>query len=548
MELFDKNSRDYFERKRQAAKTEISSFIPHYRDVSEYIQPRRGRFLITDVNKGGSRYGKIINSRATWAHRVCRSGLLNGTMSPARPWVALETQDTDLMESQGVRMWTTKTAELFREILNASNFYNMAQVLLGELILFGTGNMAHLKNFDTVARFQTHTVGSYTLQQDNLGRINGSIREYRMTTEQLIEEFGLKKISPAARDAYDRGDYCVWFDVVEIIEPNPNYNETKKLSKFKKFRSVKYQPDHPSKTFLSESGYDRFPNYCPRWDVTGEDTYGTDCPGMTALGDVTGLQLEERRKAQAIDKMVNPPLQGPASLRNVPISALPGGVTLYDSFQGGGTLEPIYRVEPRINELMLDIQAVERRIDNAFYVDVFQAFASMEGIQPRNQFDLTRRDGERMVQLGPVLERLHGEFLSPLIENLFADAVEAGILPPAPPELQNQPLKVKFISPLAMAQRELATGGIDRVAAFTGGLMAAGLSDGKKFDGDQAIDEYALAVGAPPRVIVPDDVVAQRRQQEAQMAQMAQAAQMASVTADTSQKLSAAAGAEEETL
>ena len=544
MAHFDKDSRDYYERKKQAAKNEISSFIPHYRDVAEYIQPRRGRFLVTDVNKGGSRYGKIINSRATWAHRVCRSGLLNGTMSPARPWFSLETADPDMMEFAPAKLWLYTVEGIFRDILNASNFYNMAQVLLSELVLFGTGNMAHLKNFETVARFQTHTVGSYMIQQDYLGRVNGMIREYRMTTEQLIEEFGLENISLSAKNAYDRGDYCVWFDVTEVIEPNPNYDENKKLSKYKKFRSVKYEPGNERKAFLSEAGYDRFPNYCPRWDVTGEDTYGTDCPGMTALGDVTGLQLEERRKAQAIDKMVNPPLRGPASLRNVPISSLPGGATLYDSFSGGGALEPIYRVEPRVNELMLDIQAVERRIDNAFYVDVFQAFASMEGIQPRNQFALVRRDGERMVQLGPVLERLHGEFLSQVIENLFSDVMEAGIAPPPPPEMEGQPLKIKFISSLAMAQREMATGGIDRMAAFVGGLMQAGLSDGKKFDGDQAIDEYATAVGAPPRVIVPDDVVMQKREQEAKLAQMAQAAQMAQTTADTGSKIAQASAAE----
>lgn len=544
MEMFDKNSRDYFERKRQAQKNEISSFISHYRDVSEYIQPRRGRFLITDVNKGGSRYGKIINSKATWAHRVCRSGLLNGTMSPSRPWFALETTDPDMMEFQPFKEWLYKVETLLREILNSGNFYNMAPVLLGELILFGTGNMAHLKNFETVARFQTHTVGSYTLQQDSMGRVNGMIREYMQSCEQLIEEFGLDKVSPMVKDSYDRGNYTSMYDVVEVIEPNPSYNEKKKLSKYKKFRSVKYQPSHPDKTFLSEMGYDRFPNYCPRWDVTGEDTYGTDCPGMTALGDVTGLQLEERRKAQAIDKMVNPPMRGPASLRNVPLSALPGGVTLFDSFQGGGTLEPLYRVEPRIQELMLDIQAVERRIDAAFYVDVFQAFTSMEGIQPRNQFDLGQRNAERLIQLGPALERVHGEFLLPLIENLFSDAGDAGILPLPPPEMQGQQLKIKFVSSLAMAQREMATGGLDRLAGFVGGLVSAGLHDGKKFDADQAIDEYANAVGVPPRVIVPDEEVLAKREQEAQQVQAAQAAQMAQSTADTSQKLAQASASE----
>jgi hypothetical protein len=49
---------------------------------------------------------------------------------------------------------------------------------------------------------------------------------------------------------------------------------------------------------------------------------------MVALGDIKQLQQETKRKAQAIDKMVNPPLDGrraaqePARLR-----VLPGGVT-----------------------------------------------------------------------------------------------------------------------------------------------------------------------------------------------------------------------------
>ena len=50
----------------------------------------------------------------------------------------------------------------------------------------------------------------------------------------------------------------------------------------------------------------------PRWDVTGDDSYGTWSPGLIALGDVKQLQLMQRRKAQAIEKAINPPLVGPA--------------------------------------------------------------------------------------------------------------------------------------------------------------------------------------------------------------------------------------------
>ena len=85
----------------------------------------------------------------------------------------------------------------------------------------------------------------------------------------------------------------------------------------------------PAAKILSRKGFNRFPGYTLRWEVTGEDTYGTDCLAMTALGDIKMLQIEERNKALGIEKQVNPPLVGPATLRQVRIDGLPGGVTMY---------------------------------------------------------------------------------------------------------------------------------------------------------------------------------------------------------------------------
>ncbi|MEN8146330.1 MAG: portal protein, partial [Campylobacterota bacterium] len=110
------------------------------------------------------------------------------------------------------------------------------------------------------------------------------------------------------------------------------------------------------------------------------------CPAMTSLGDIKGLQIEEKRKAQAIAKMVNPPLHGPASLRDKPISSIPGGASTYDTGQGQEKLSPIYQTDPRVQELMLDIEKVEGRIDKAFFVDLFMAISNMEGIQPKKIF------------------------------------------------------------------------------------------------------------------------------------------------------------------
>jgi hypothetical protein len=146
----------------------------------------------------------------------------------------------------------------------------------------------------------------------------------------------------------------------------------------------------------------------------------------------------------------------------------------------------------------------------------------MEGIQPRNQLELSERNAERLLQLGPVLERMQGEFLDPMISRTFNQMIRADLVPDAPPEIQGQPLKVEYISSLAQAQRAVDTRGIERLTQYQAGLVEAGLSDGKKFNGDAAIQEYANLVGTPPKLLVPDDEVAAGREEDAKAAKQAE--------------------------
>jgi hypothetical protein len=519
----DQTRRDYYERRRGQMNQEFNSFRTHYKEISDNISPRRGRFEITDRNIGTKRHNNIINSQGIQALNTARAGLFAGVMSPTRPWFDLATPDPSLMDFLPVKVWLRTTARQMRAVFNAGNLYTMAPVMIGELLQFGTGCMTHTDDAQNVARFFTHTAGSYRIGQDDKFVVNQLAREYMMTTEQMAIEFGRDKMSVGARTALDRGQLSSWFPVVHFVETNDDFRPRNPLARFKPFASVKYEPGNQDKNmFLAQSGFDEFPGYCPRWGVTGEDIYGTDCPGMTTLGDVKQLQIEEKRKAQAIDKMVNPPLTGPASVRNVPVSSLPGGLTVYDGDSSRNKLEALYAININLQDLKEDISKVERRINSAFFVDLFLAISNMEGIQPRNQLELSERNAERLLQLGPVLERLQGEFLDLLITRTFNQMVRAGLLLPPPPELADQPLKVEYISSLAQAQRAVDTRGIDRLTTFVGGLMQIGLTDGKKVNADEMIEEYAELVGTSPQLLVPTEEVTKVREQEAQQAAMAQ--------------------------
>ena len=107
----------YFNKRLSDFDRERQSFISHYKELQTFISPRRGRFFIQDRNIGSKRHQSIINSIGTQSLRTATAGLLNGTMSPSRPWFALEPADIELYESQAVREWLFTVERVIRAIL-----------------------------------------------------------------------------------------------------------------------------------------------------------------------------------------------------------------------------------------------------------------------------------------------------------------------------------------------------------------------------------------------------------------------------------------------
>ena len=527
----------YLEKRRTALEKERASFEGHWRSLSEYIQPRRGRFFVQDRNKGNRRHNNIINSVGTQALRTATAGMFAGIMSPSRPWFKLALQDVEIMERREVGSWFSDVERILRTIFAHSNLYTMAPVMISELLLFGTGCMLHEDDENDVARFYTQTVGSYYVAQNDKYEVDTLVRKFEMTVEQMVRAFGLDKVSPMVKSMYDQGDYDKWFEVCHFIEPRKVRSTANPFYTSKAFRSLYYQILDDDYRILRESGFDEFPAYCPRWGVAGEDVYGTDCPGMVVLGDVRQIQTQEKRKQQAIDKMTNPPLTGPAQLRNMEVNGLPGGLTLYDangSAQEG--LRPIFVANPQVQHLIIDIEKTERRIGDGFFLDLFRAFTNLAGSQYKNQMELVERNAERLLELGPVLQQFHKEFLDRLINRTFLQALEKEILPPPPNILQGSNFNVQYVSSLAQAQEAVAAEPIQRAAQFVMALAQVNPEIMDKFDTDQAIDEYNRAILGPARLVRNDEEVSQMRQQRAQMQQAQMAAEMANQGMDAVNK------------
>lgn len=518
---------------------ERSTYIDHWREISRYIEPRLGRYFVTDKNKGEKRHQSVIDNTGRIAHRTLSAGLMSGVTSPARPWLKLTLRDRSRAQAGPVREWLDTLGSLMLQIFAASNTYRALGSLYNEIPLFGNGCTIVVRDFENVIHHYPLTIGSYWLGADSRGYINRVHRSLMLSTTQMVEQFVHKgggkmdwsRVSQAVKSAWDSRSFSQQFRVIHVIEPRLHRDSTKRDAINMPFASTYFEEgEHDHRPPLSESGFKRFRALAPRWDVRAEDTYGTG-PGMEALGDVKSLQHAHINKATAIDYGVKPPLVVPTAYQEAHTARLPGGIFFVDTASSDKAIRSAFDVNLDMGALREDIADTRARVRAAFFADLFLMMANdtRSGITAT---EVAERHEEKLLVLGPVLERLHDELLSPLISVTFDDIMAANLMPPAPQELQDQEIEVEFISTLAQAQRMVGAAGLNRLVS-TVGQIAQAKGDPTvwyKINVDQVVDQFAEMYGAPAKVLVPDDEAAARREAEMQaMRAQQQAAQMPAV-------------------
>jgi hypothetical protein len=258
---------------------------------------------------------------------------------------------------------------------------------------------------------------------------------------------------------------------------------------------------------------------------------------MTALGDILQLQDDQLKKAKGIDYMSDPPLQVPTALRGSE-DVLPGGISYYDPAAPTGGIRSSFEVNLNLQHLLEDIVDVRGRINAAFFVDMFQMISSQQRIQPETAREIQEKHEEKLLILGPVLERNQNELLDPLIDNAFMIAMQEGRFPEPPEEMQGQEINIEYISMLAQAQKAVGIGSLDRIVGTIGQMAAVRPEVLDKLNADEIIDEYSNMLGIAPHLIVANEDVAIIRQDRA--AAQAQAEQAAAIPemANTAKTLS----------
>ena len=516
-----------------------------WKEIAELAHPFRSRL---DIGKqSGSRSRRRSNrsmrdNHGRRAARIMEAGIHAGLASESRPWFKLETPDKQMMEYLPVKEFITAAEIAVYDLLAQGTFYAASKGGWGECGLFGTEAGIILEHWKYPHVSHGLTIGEYWIANDECGVPGTLFRRVEMTVGTVIREFGIENVSPQVRRAYDAGRTEDVVNVIQSIEENtgriPGRMDAANLPwKSLWWEENREDPADGQRWWLRRSGFHEKPFWASRWDVVAGDVYGFS-PGFDALPELRELMKIKKDRRMAAEYLRSPPLVLPSSMQNTRLSMDPNALN-FASAADIAAAAPLIQMNPQaVTVLREDLEDVRRGIDSTFYVDLFMAISSMQGIQPRTVEEIVRRHEEQLVQLGPMVTRANSEKLSVVVDRAFGIVARAGLLPP-PQELEGMPLKVQFVSLLTNMQRIAGVREIEAAGAFVMGLAQMNPEVVDKFNFDQAVDEFARIRGTPPNVIRSDEdteaIRKARRQQEQlmQLAAMAQPAKDATQAAET---------------
>ena len=279
--------------------------------------------------------------------------------------------------------------------------------------------------------------------------------------------------------------------------------------------------------WLYVGGFEEFPVPTGRYMTNANNPYGYG-PGWYAIGDAKMLQVMKRDYLTAVELSVKPPLTATADVMAEGINLIPGGVTKVPG--PNSAVQQLFQVGLDMPHLAEEIIRTEDAIKRAYSADLFLMLDSITTGQMTAR-EIVERQQEKLQQLGPVVERLQEEYLTPILERTYNILDRGGIFPPIPPDIAplvaQQDVKIEYISPLAQAQKMSGLVNIEQAISFVMQMAQVWPDAIKMVDPMGAVARYMDMLGAPAKMRRPEEEVQQMIQAEQQAMQQAQQEQQA---------------------
>ena len=505
----------------------------HWKECYKYCAPERQQSF-TDVSALALETERkqartdLYDTTAVEGIQLLVSSIVSGTTSPVSLWFKSIPSgvDTPSELTQGEQWLNLVDHFIFRNI-HSSNFDSEVTDFLTDLVVAGWAVLFADTNRERGGfTFNTWSIGNcYISSTQASGLIDTIYREFELSAEQIVSEFGIDNVSDKVKTAAEKKPDQK-FILVQAILPRD-----KKLVKGEAGQRVStampfasYTIEAQSKHILKESGYEEFPCIVSRFKKIPDSHYGLGMGSMVISDCKTTNQLMK------------------LSLQTAELNL--GGLWIS---QHDGVINPnTLRIRPNAIIAANSVDAIKRLDTGSANVgmglDFLQHFQAKikrtlmsDQLTPQGSSPLTATEIQARVnvyrnQLGAIFSRMQSEYLQTLLERVWGLAMRSGMLPSAPEELmQASRISFNFLNPMASSQKLSWVTSIQELMLNVGQMAQIDPTVMDNLNMDAMVQICADALAVPTEAIRTDEEIAELRQakQEQQQAMQEQQQQQA---------------------
>jgi len=482
--------------RRDDLKNDRSTWENTWQKILDVVMPNRAPVVSEETP--GTRRGTttLYDDTAPKANNRLAAALNSTLTNRAVKWFILETDKNELNEDQIVKTWLDEVSHTIRRELENSTFYMQVNEMYQDLGSIGTGILYvdESKRPGRSLHFSTRHIRECCLDLSDEGDVDAVYRSFEMTARQIKQRWKESgTISDEIEKAFEKKPNEK-FEIIHVVMPRYERDETKTDRKNLPWASIWIDATH--KQIIDEGGYHEFPYMSPVWSRSSGEIYGRS-PSLNNLSDILTLNKMKKTLLRTGEKIADPPLNVPDTI-DEDVDMTPGGVNYYES----GTQDRIVPIDLGSRGLPITLEMWEQQQDDIRDGYLITQLTLIDRRQMTAE-EVRQRTQENALILGPTFDRLQSEFLEQLIDRVMGILIRSGKIVDLPDVLKGEYTRVRYVSPLARAQRMSEVQAINTVVGTAQAWSEVRADVLDNIDFDEAIREAADIEGAPPKIIRP---------------------------------------------
>lgn len=528
--VMNKTLSDYISSNLQQMKTERGYYEDRWIEACQFFKHRTrksyGETHIKDIEP--------IPLAGTF-HIQCMQTTIDGfasqLLSPATRWFRFHilgkafSTESDIPFSKD---WTEQVENIQNHVYDnsPSRFYSNTLLALKDSFVLGISYEIiadDVRNNQIV--FECYNPWECYARHNSNKIVDTVYREFSLTAVQAEQKWGRENLPQSIQEKIDNGDgwdLCTFVNAIYPDEQNIDGFGNPFSVTPKPFASVYYyEGGKEDNRVFAVSGYDTFPIAVHRWEVEGNEDYGSS-PVLKHIETFKKYVQDERMKTITVQKLVDPQMTAPLSMRDR-LSNRPGARLYYNSKDEG--MPEYLQIKADLNSILTTIEAEKQDIMRLLYTDLFKILMMQD--RERTAYEVQQLKGEGMALLSAVVGNIQVEKLVPIIKRTYTILNRMGALPDMPTELEKAykqgRVKIELDGPLIQTmQKYTKLNGLVNGLSGVQGIIATFPDAKANFDGDEYARQLASAIGLPERIIREKYEVEQIHKQQAQLMQQQQ--------------------------